>query len=212
MDKFKNRFKRDIQRLCETLEMAVAVLVLLGIVITIVSLVSDFEIFRLMLEDITEFKPFLEEIFVIVIGIEFLQMLCRPNSDNVMEVLIFLVARHMIVGDTTAFEDFISVISVGLLCVLRRYLHVTKEKEREREQERNRAQEKIMPQEQVRESAQQMKRSQEQEKTDMLMSMQETGQGEEQIGTDVQERAGGAASVREKAVSVIGAAISGKNR
>ena len=74
------------------------------------------------------FRVYLDEIFVIVIGIEFLQMLCRPNSDNIMEVLIFLVARHMIVTETTAVEDFISVISIILLCVLRRYLHVTREK------------------------------------------------------------------------------------
>lgn len=139
MDKFKNRFKKDIQRLCETLEMAVAIIVLVGIVLTIVSLLSDFEIFYAMLGDTAEFKPFLEDIFVIVIGIEFLQMLCRPNSDNVMEVLIFLVARHMIIGDTTPQEDFVSVISVGLLCVLRRYLHVTKEKEREKERAREKA-------------------------------------------------------------------------
>lgn len=137
MEKFKNRFKKDIQRLCETLEMAVAIIVLVGIVMTIFSLLSDFEIFYAMLGDTTEFKPFLEDIFVIVIGIEFLQMLCRPNSDNVMEVLIFLVARHMIIGDTTPMEDFISVISVGLLCVLRRYLHATKEKEREKEREKS---------------------------------------------------------------------------
>ncbi len=71
---------------------------------------------------------------MIVIGIEFLQMLCRPNSDNVMEVLIFLVARHMILGDTTPVDDFVSVISVGILCALRRYLHVTRKKE-EAEQE-----------------------------------------------------------------------------
>lgn len=136
MDKFKNRFKKDIQRLCESLEMAVALIVLTGIILTILSLLSDFEIFRAMLRDTSQFKPFLEDIFVIVIGIEFLQMLCRPNSDNVMEVLIFLVARHMIIGDTTPFEDFISVISIGLLCVVRRFLHIAKEKEKERERER----------------------------------------------------------------------------
>jgi len=49
MDKFKNRFKKDIQRLCETLEMAVALVVLTGIILTILSLLSDFEFFRSML-------------------------------------------------------------------------------------------------------------------------------------------------------------------
>ena len=78
------------------------------------------------------FRTYLDQIFVIVIGIEFLQMLCRPNSDNIMEVLIFLVARHMIVSETTPFEDFISVISIILLCVLRRYLHDTREKAKDK--------------------------------------------------------------------------------
>ncbi|MDE6845817.1 MAG: hypothetical protein K2J99_08640 [Lachnospiraceae bacterium] len=152
MDKLMSRYKKNIQRMCEALEMAVALIVLIGILMTIFSLLSDFEIFQSMLEDTTEFKPFLEEIFVIVIGIEFLQMLCRPNSDNVMEVLIFLVARHMIIGDTTPFEDFVSVISIGLLCVVRRFLHIAKEKEKEREREREkerRERELIKEQEQV---------------------------------------------------------------
>lgn len=138
MDKLMDRYKRSIQKLCEALEMAVALVVLAGILMTIFSLLSDFEIFRSMLGDTAGFKEFLEDIFVVVIGIEFLQMLCKPNSDNVMEVLIFLVARHMIIGDTSPYEDFISVISVGLLCLVRRYLHVTKEKEKEREKQQQR--------------------------------------------------------------------------
>ncbi len=134
MERFMSRFKKNIQRTGEALESVMAVIVLFGILLSIYSLLQDFEIFHSLAGDTSAFKPFLEDIFVIVIGIEFLQMLCRPNSDNVMEVLIFLVARHMILGDTTPFEDFISVISVGILCALRRYLHVTRKKE-EAEQE-----------------------------------------------------------------------------
>lgn len=122
------KFKGSISKICELLERGVAVLVLIGILLSICSLIKDFAIFREILEDMESFRVYLDEIFVIVIGIEFLQMLCRPNSDNIMEVLIFLVARHMIVTETTAMEDFISVISIILLCVLRRYLYVTREK------------------------------------------------------------------------------------
>lgn len=147
MDKLLGRFKKNVQRVGEGLELVMAVIVLVGILLTIYSLLSDFEVFRAMLDDTAEFKPFLEDVFVIVIGIEFLQMLCRPNSDNVMEVLIFLVARHMILGDTTPFEDFISVISVGLLCLGRRYLHVMKEKEKEQERQRARESEQSKEQE-----------------------------------------------------------------
>lgn len=126
------KFRGSITKICELLELIVALLVLVGILLSICSLVKDFAIFRDILNHTESFRTYLDQIFVIVIGIEFLQMLCRPNSDNVMDVLIFLVARHMIVSETTPFEDFISVISIILLCVLRRYLHDTRERTKDR--------------------------------------------------------------------------------
>ncbi len=122
------KFKGSISKICELLELIVAFLVLVGIAFAICGLIKNFAIFQEIFNNTEMFRVYLDQIFVIVIGIEFLQMLCRPNSDNIMEVLIFLVARHMIVSDTTPMEDFISVISIILLCVLRRYLHVTREK------------------------------------------------------------------------------------
>lgn len=129
MEDIMQKFKKAVQRISDVLEQAVAVLVLIGIVVSLCSFVKDFAVFKHLFDDITMFRHYLEEIFLIVIGIEFLQMLCRPNSDNIMEVLIFLVARHMIITETTPYEDFISVISIILLCVLRRYLHKTRLKE-----------------------------------------------------------------------------------
>ncbi len=123
------KFKKYMQTICEILELTAAVLVLIAILLSLFSIVKDITVFRHLLNDTAAFKVFLDNIFTIVIGIEFLAMLCRPNSDNVIEVLIFLVARHMIVGDTTPFEDFVSVISVALLCILRRYLKNTRKKE-----------------------------------------------------------------------------------
>lgn len=122
------KFEKYMQKICGILELFVALLVLVGILLSIGSLVKDFLVFRDLFMDLSTFRFYLEDIFTIVIGIEFLQMLCRPNSDNIMEVLIFLVARHMIISDTTPYEDFVSVVSVILLCVLRRYLHVTRER------------------------------------------------------------------------------------
>lgn len=46
-----------------------------------------------------EFLIFLEDMFSLVVGIEFIKMLCQPSADNVIEVLIFLTARHMIVAE-----------------------------------------------------------------------------------------------------------------
>lgn len=125
------KVRKIIQKICGLLDLIAAVLVLIAILCSIFSLVRDVGVFQRLLTNPSEFKHYLEQIFMLVIGIEFLGMLCRPSSENVIEVLIFLVARHMIVGDTTPYQDFVSVISVALLCVVRRYLRVAEEKQKE---------------------------------------------------------------------------------
>lgn len=133
--KYLDKMRRIVQRICVLLELIAAILVLAAILLSIASIVRDVTVFQRLLTDTSEFKRYLEQIFMIVIGIEFLGMLCRPNSENVIEVLIFLVARHMIVGDTTPYQDFVSVISIALLCVVRRYLRVNGEKQKEKQKE-----------------------------------------------------------------------------
>ena len=49
-------------------------------------------------------------------------MLCKPNAANVIEVLVFLISRHMIIQETTAIEDLLSVISISLLFTFQRFL------------------------------------------------------------------------------------------
>ena len=89
---------KNVQKFCEIVELVAAALVVVGIVLSTIGLFKDFTIFQHMLDDTTVFKEYLERVLMIVIGIEFVGMLCRPSSDNVLEMLIFLVARHTIVG------------------------------------------------------------------------------------------------------------------
>lgn len=135
MDELMERFKRlkaAVHIICDVLEMIAAALMLVGILFSTFSLVTNVDIFRQLLSDTSSFRGYMDQIFMLVIGIEFLVMLCRPNSENVIEVLIFLVARHMIVGETTPYQDFVSVVSVALLCVVRRYLRINNEKRDEK--------------------------------------------------------------------------------
>lgn len=112
MDRFK-RLKVTVHIICEVLEMIAAALMLVGILFSTCSLIRNVDLFRELLLDTSSFRGYMDQIFMLVIGIEFLVMLCKPNSENVIEVLIFLVARHMIVGETTPYQDFVSVVSVA---------------------------------------------------------------------------------------------------
>ena len=97
-----------LQQICRILELVVAVFVLLGIIMAIISLLKDdIKLFEELLNDMTVFRHYLEKIFVLVIGIEFLEMFCHPT----------------VVGETMPYEDFVSVLSIAVLFVLRKYMH-----------------------------------------------------------------------------------------
>lgn len=127
----ERKLRRMSTIICDTLELVVAVIVLIGVVFAILSLIPEVGHLWKESETTTEFTHFLEQVFTVVIGIEFLKMLCRPNSDNVFETIIFLVARHMIINTTTPLEDLLSTVSIVLLCLVRRYLKETRHGERE---------------------------------------------------------------------------------
>ena len=72
------------------------------------------------------FKDFLGIAFNIIIGVEFLKMVMRSKLDTVIEILLFAIARQLIVEQTTVFENGIGVIIIGLLFVIRKYLFIPK--------------------------------------------------------------------------------------
>ena len=124
----EKKVKKIFTIVCDTLELIVAVIVAIGVILAMLSLIP--ELGGLLKSDTGALTPFLEQVFTVVIGVEFLKMLCRPNSDNVFETIIFLVARHMIVNDTSPLEDLLSTVSIVLLCLVRRYLKRDKEESR----------------------------------------------------------------------------------
>ena len=114
--------RKWIQRICELLELLVAVLVLVGLVDSMVGYFLGFTGIFQWIVNTGQFLVFLENMFNVVVGIEFVKMLLKPNGENVIEVLVFLIARHMIIGDNSAVDILLSVISVGVLYGLRWFL------------------------------------------------------------------------------------------
>ena len=115
--------EEQLYNICELLELLAAGLVVVGVVLAIVGLFTDGGLFLSALREANGLNHFVERVFAIVIGIEFLQMLTRPNTDNVIGIIIFLVARHMIVGETTPVQNLISIFSLTILIILRWMAH-----------------------------------------------------------------------------------------
>lgn len=121
-----DKVRKGLYEISEILELFMAVVVVAAIVVATISLWPEFLHYWENRMSTGAFLELLEAVFNVVIGLEFVRMLCKPSSANIIEVLIFLISRHMILQTTTAVEDLLSVISIGILFLFRRFMLATK--------------------------------------------------------------------------------------
>lgn len=121
-EKPKKNKKLDLADFGVILERLMAVIVLIGIIVAVVALWKAFISFVENRESHGQFLEFLGRVFSIVIGIEFFKLLSNPRKDTLLEVLMFVIARHMIIEETTAVENLLSVITIAILFFIDRYL------------------------------------------------------------------------------------------
>ena len=69
-----------------------------------------------------EIEGFLEKVMMLAIGLEFVKMLCKHTPSTVIDVLLFAIARQMIVEHTTTLENLIGIVALAGLFATRKYL------------------------------------------------------------------------------------------
>lgn len=122
--KMKENLRHRIALLASLVEILLSALVLLAVLL--VSWRLLFEVFDLCkTATATEgFTTFLGHAFNVIIGIEFIKMLAKHTPGATIEVLLFSLAREMVVEHTTPVENLISIITIALVFVIRKYLFV----------------------------------------------------------------------------------------
>ena len=118
---FKRIFRDQIAEAAGILEVVLSGIVLVALLMSIVPLV---ELMPGLLTDgdSLEIRTFLERALDIVIGIEFIKMLAKHSPGSVLEVLLYAIARHMIVGHEDAVQNLVSVGAIALIFIIRKYL------------------------------------------------------------------------------------------
>ena len=120
---FKRIFRDQIAEAAGILEVVLSGIVLAALLMSIVPLV---ELMPGLLTDADslEIRTFLERALDIVIGIEFIKMLAKHSPGSSLEVLLYAIARHMVVGHESALENLLSVSAIALIFVVRRFFFV----------------------------------------------------------------------------------------
>ena len=105
------------------LEITLSGLVLIGLLFSIVPLLKWMPGLLFDGND-AEIRTFLERALDIVIGIEFIKMLAKHSPGSSLEVLLYAIARHMIVGHEDAVQNLVSVGAIALIFIIRKYFFV----------------------------------------------------------------------------------------
>lgn len=81
-------------------------------------------LYSLYLDNGFDLSDFMKKSFDLVIGVELLKMFCRHDIDSIVEVLLFSVARQMVIDHLAIKEAFNGCAAVAILFAVRRFLFV----------------------------------------------------------------------------------------
>ncbi|HIX95416.1 MAG TPA: transporter [Candidatus Gemmiger excrementipullorum] len=122
-ERVKRIFRDQIAEAAGLLEVFLSSIVLIGLLLSIVPLLQWMPGLIVDGNDV-EVHVFLERALDIVIGIEFIKMLAKHSPGSVLEVLLYAIARHMIVGHEDALQNLVSVIAIAMIFIIRRFFFV----------------------------------------------------------------------------------------
>lgn len=112
-----------------TLELILSAIVLCSIVITAVGLIKTLWLAVVQYiqtgQSTLDFKLFLSLAIQLIIGVEFVKMLSNHSPASAIEVVLFVIAKRIIVDESTSFEMLLGVVALALLFVVRKFLLTT---------------------------------------------------------------------------------------
>ena len=113
-----------MEHLMDLFEIALAFIVAFGFVISVIPLLKEMPHLMSHSSGTAEFHEFLENTLTLVIGIEFIKMLIKHTPGSVVEVLLFAIARHAILAGGTALENLLTILSIAVIFLIRKYIFI----------------------------------------------------------------------------------------
>ncbi|MDR1539658.1 MAG: hypothetical protein LBU32_16995 [Clostridiales bacterium] len=104
------------------LELIIAIFLSFALIVAGLMVGSDF---LLKVKDgvtSADYEALLEHVFSLIIGTEFIRMILKPTSGNALEVVLFTIARFLVLDHASMINCLIGVASLGSLFAIRKYL------------------------------------------------------------------------------------------
>ena len=110
--KVRKCFNEGIYNVARYTEIVLSIIILIVIALAGIRLIFTITEIPIMDMDIDFFTTFLANGLSLVVGVEFVKMLCRHSAQTVVEVLMFATARQMVVEHMKPSQTLIGVIAI----------------------------------------------------------------------------------------------------
>lgn len=118
----RKRFNEVIYHVARYTEILLSVGILFVIAKASVPLIYQLTHIPILDMDMDTFTQFLAQALSLVVGVEFVKMLCKHTAETMVEVLMFAIARQMVVEHQGSFETLIGVVAIAILFAVRKFL------------------------------------------------------------------------------------------
>ncbi len=126
MHKILHKIRKTLFYTVSCIELVAAVMIAVGILAHLFRINQFWTLFGL-----DGLNGYLEYLFDALIGIELVKLLCRHDLTSMVEVLLFAVTRYLILHHGDSLAVLLSVISIGILFAVRKFLFIHPETKEE---------------------------------------------------------------------------------
>ena len=117
----KKYFAAFLSRLAMFMEFFISIMLAVGIILLCLRLASSL-MYIPDLDKYPNYEDLLVACFELIIGVELIRMMYYHTPDTVFEVLLFAIARQIIMDHSSAFSSLIGVCAIAVLFATRKYL------------------------------------------------------------------------------------------
>ena len=110
-----------LDKITNWLEITIAILLLLVIAVKVIEMVMVIVGFQVQFFTM-EFARILSHALTLGIGVEFTKMLCKHTPETVIDVLLFAIARHVVMYHERTADMLIGIAAIAGLFAIKRYL------------------------------------------------------------------------------------------
>lgn len=118
----KRKLNEIIYTISRYTEILLSAVMLLVIIVLIIPMLHSFITLPLLEITSAQFTEFLGNALTLLIGVEFVKMLAKHTAENLLEVLMFAIARQMVVEHLNMTETLIGVIAIAVIFTIRKFL------------------------------------------------------------------------------------------